>query len=327
MASLSTSADNEGAPPRARWLHSHGPRFGEAFIDLNCAGLSRELLESELFGHERGAFTGAVNRKLGFVEVAHGGTLFLDEIGDIDPNVQPKLLKVLEERRFRRLGEVRDRTVDVRLVAATHHDLAASVSEGTFRGDLYYRISTVPLRVPPLRERVEDIIPLVHRLLARVSADLGRGEVTLAQDAERALEEYTWPGNIRELRNVLERAVLLAGRDRLARADLRFEPAHTAATEELTLSLADVERRHIERVFAAERGSVSRTAKRLGIARSSLYEKMKRHGIENTAARRDRKVISIGHPGLLGRSASRGAKPRGRRTGTRSRHPRLTGGR
>ena len=146
----------------ARWLHAHGPRRNEELVDLNCAGLSRDFLETELFGHERGAFTGAVSRKIGLLEVAHRGTVFLDEVGDVDRAVQPKLLKVLEERSFRRLGDVRDRTVDIRLVAATHHDLAARVREGVFRSDLFFRISTVPLRVPPLRERTEDIVALAY---------------------------------------------------------------------------------------------------------------------------------------------------------------------
>src|SRR5262249_20576130 len=149
----------------ARWIHENGPRAQEAFVDLNCAGLSKEFLESELFGFERGAFTGAVSAKQGLLEVAHRGTLFLDEIGDVDPSVQPKLLKVLEETRSRRMGEVRDRVVDVRLIAATHHDLAKLAREKTFRADLYFRISTFPLHVPPLRERKADIADLATQLV------------------------------------------------------------------------------------------------------------------------------------------------------------------
>ncbi len=263
----------------ARWLHAHGPRADEAFVDLNCAGLSREFLETELFGHERGAFTGAVSRKTGLLEVADRGTAFLDEIGDVDPAVQPKLLKVLEEKKFRRMGEVRDRTVDIRLITATHHDLAGRVRGGEFRSDLYFRISTVPLRVPALRERREDIVPLARMLLARLVADLGRGEHDLAPEAERALEEYLWPGNIRELRNVLERAVLLADRGQLRRGDLRFEPAAAESDSELYLTLEEVERRHIERVLRLESGSVVRAAERLAVPRSSLYEKLKRYAI------------------------------------------------
>jgi len=263
----------------ARWLHAHSARAEEAFVDLNCAGLSREFLETELFGHERGAFTGAVSRKVGLLEVAHRGTAFLDEIGDVDPAVQPKLLKALEEKTFRRLGEVRDRSVDIRLVTATHHDLSARVRAGEFRPDLYFRISTVPLRVPALRERREDIVPLAERLLARLAGDLGRADLRLAGEAARALEEYSWPGNIRELKNVLERAALLSGRSELRRADLRFEPAAEDGGGELDLTLEEVERRHIERVLRAEAGRVTRAAERLGVPRSSLYEKIKRFGI------------------------------------------------
>jgi DNA-binding NtrC family response regulator len=212
----------------AKWLHNHGPRTEEAFVDLNCAGLSHELLETELFGHEKGAFTGATSRKSGLLEVAHHGTVFLDEIGDMDPQVQPKLLKVLEEKCFRRLGEVRDRHVDIRLIAATHQDLNALVREKKFRSDLYFRINTIPLIVPPLRERVEDILPLSHHLLHLIAAELGRSEVTLRPEAERALQEYPWPGNVRELRNVLERAVLLSDKNTLSREHLRFDVASVA---------------------------------------------------------------------------------------------------
>ncbi|HXJ15736.1 MAG TPA: sigma-54 dependent transcriptional regulator, partial [Candidatus Polarisedimenticolia bacterium] len=193
----------------AAWIHRHSPRGEETFVDLNCAALSRELLETELFGHQKGAFTGAVASKVGLLEVAHHGTLFLDEIGDVDPNVQPKLLKVVEEKRFRRLGDVRDRTVDVRLIAATHSDLSARVKEGKFREDLYFRISTVPIRVPSLRERPEDIPALGQRMLERLASQTGRVGLSLAPDAWAALQTYPWPGNIRELRNVLERAILL----------------------------------------------------------------------------------------------------------------------
>ena len=197
----------------ARWLHRNGPRGDEPFVDMNCAGLSREFLETELFGHEKGAYTGAVNSKQGLLEVAHRGVVFLDEIGDLDPQVQPKLLKVLEEKRFRRLGEVRDRQVDVQLVAASHQSLPQLVQEKKFRSDLYFRISTIPLRVPALRERVEDIPILARQLMAGLSNDLGRRGLRLSPEAERALTAYSWPGNVRELRNVLERAALLCGRD------------------------------------------------------------------------------------------------------------------
>jgi DNA-binding NtrC family response regulator len=265
----------------ARWLHEHGPRGEEAFLDVNCAGLSREFLETELFGHEKGAFTGAVSTKEGLLEVADRGTVFLDEVGDVEPSVQPKLLKVIEERRFRRLGAVQDRCVDIRLITATHHDLGRLVSEGRFRSDLYFRLGTIPLIVPPLRDRGEDILILARRLLSELAGARGRGALRLSRNAEAALLRYTWPGNVRELRNILERAVLLSDRNTLEVDDLGIEAASRPgqAPLELSLTLAEVERRHIEAVLADARGRVEEAARRLGIHRSSLYNKLKRFGI------------------------------------------------
>ena len=265
----------------ARWLHEHGPRADEPFVDMNCAGLSRELLESELFGHEKGAFTGAVSPKPGLLEVANRGTAFLDEIGDTDPAVQAKLLKVIEEKRFRRLGDVRDRTVDVRLIAATHHDLATSVKAKKFREDLYYRISALPVRIPPLRDRVEDIVPLAEDILASLGAELGRGHVNLEPDGAEALRSYSWPGNIRELRNVLERALLLSDSKAIRKRDLRFEnaPEVGGLPHGTDLPLAEVERRYILRVLEEQGGHVARAAQKLGLPRSSLYQRLKNYGI------------------------------------------------
>jgi DNA-binding NtrC family response regulator len=267
----------------ARWLHRCGPRADEPFVDMNCAGLSREFLETELFGHEKGAYTGAVQSKPGLLEVAHRGVTFLDEIGDLDPQVQPKLLKVLEEKRFRRLGEVRDRQVDIQLIAATHQDLAGLTREKRFRSDLYYRISTIPLRMPALRERSEDIPVLARRLLEGFSNDLGRRGLTLSPDAERRLTTYSWPGNVRELRNVLERALLLSGRDMIASEDLRFEGPGAAPTVAASpgapLTLEDLEKRHIASVLQTLGGRVAEASQRLGIPRSTLYQKIKKYGI------------------------------------------------
>jgi DNA-binding NtrC family response regulator len=265
----------------SRWLHDHGPRADEAFVDVSGASFSKEFLESELFGHEKGAFTGAATAKPGLLEVAHRGTVFLDEIGDVDPQVQPKLLKVLEEKRFRRLGDVRDRTVDIRLIAATHHDLKAAVAEKRFRSDLYFRISSIPLMVPPLRQRTEDIPLLADHLLGTFAADLGRPGVRLSKDAVAALQAYPWPGNVRELRNVLERAVLLADSSELERRDLRFEMASpaTEAAWDTSLTLRELERLHIERVLREEHGRVETAAKRLGVPRSTLYQKLKEYGL------------------------------------------------
>jgi DNA-binding NtrC family response regulator len=279
---LVTGETGSGKSVLARWLHEGGPRADAPFVDLNCAALSRDLLDSELFGHEKGAFTGAVANKQGLLEVADRGTLFLDEIGDMDLTVQPKLLKVLEEKRFRRLGDVRDRRVDVRLIAATHQDLGTATREKRFRSDLYFRVSTLILHVPALRERPEDIPVLARSFLAEMGTARGRGGVGLQPDAETALMRYAWPGNIRELRNVLERAVLLSGGGALSRGDLRFEssPDEPAAEDDLTLE--ELERRHIERVLRRENGHVERAAVRLGIPRSSLYERLKRLGINRS---------------------------------------------
>jgi len=265
----------------ARWLHENSLRADEAFVDLNCAGLSRELLETELFGHEKGAFTSATASKQGLFEVAHRGTIFLDEVGDVDLQIQPKLLKVLEEKRFRRVGDVRDRQVDVRLIAATHQDLGQFVREKKFRDDLYFRISTIPLSFPALRERIEDIPTVAQYLLNKVSADLGRGELILDEDCIRALQAYSWPGNIRELRNVIERAVLLSDQHCITIKDLHFDGHGSVGAPFLDtrLTLLELEKQHIERVLQEEHGKVEKAAKRLGIPRSSLYQKIKKHQI------------------------------------------------
>lgn len=268
----------------ARWIHDNGPRGDESFVDLNCSTLTREFLETELFGHEKGAFTGASGQKAGLLEVAHRGTAFLDEIGDIDQQVQPKLLKVLEEKRYRRLGGVTDRYSDIRLIAASHQDLNELVKAKKFRGDLYFRISTIPLTVPPLRDRIEDIPVIARTLLDRIGSDLGRGELELSARAEQALCRYRWPGNIRELRNVLERGVILREGATLGPGDLRFDGA--AASEstavDTSMTLAAAERRFIEIVLAEENGRVETSARRLGLSRNSLYLKIKKHGIVMT---------------------------------------------
>jgi DNA-binding NtrC family response regulator len=271
----------------ARWLHERGPRADEAFVDLNCAGLSRELLESELFGHQKGAFTGAVAGKPGLMEMAHRGTLFLDEVGEIDIQVQAKLLKALEEMRFRRLGDVRDRQVDVRLMAATHRDLDRLVQEGRLREDLYYRIRGIPLAVPPLRERGGDVTALARRLVDRIGIEVGRPGVRLSPDAEAALAAHSWPGNIRELRNVLEHAVLLSARDLLDASDLydSLTPRPSQAQDH-RMTLAQAEKRHVERVLQAEGGVVPRAAEVLGISRTALYERIRKHGISVPRSRR-----------------------------------------
>jgi DNA-binding NtrC family response regulator len=264
----------------ASWLHQNGPRSSEAFVDLNCAGLSTELLETELFGHLKGAFTGAVASKMGMLEVANHGTTFLDEIGDVPMEVQAKLLKVIEEQRFRRVGDVADREVDTRLIAASHRDLPQRIAEGHFRSDLYYRINGVSLHVPPLRDRGGDVVLLARQMLGRTAYELGREPLSLSPSAERALQSYRWPGNLRELRNVIERAVLLAAHPVLEANDLELAavPSATPRVPEL-LSLKDAERRHILDVLAHHQGSWQAAATTLGLSRSAFYQKLRRHGI------------------------------------------------
>jgi DNA-binding NtrC family response regulator len=265
----------------ARWLHASSSHSSAPYVDLNCAGLPRDLLETELFGHEKGAFTGAVQAKVGLFEAAHKGTLFLDEIGDIDPVVQPKLLKVLEEKRFRRLGDIRDRFAEVRLIAATHRDLPGLVRQGKFRDDLYFRISTIPLCIPPLRERREDIPLLARNLLSKLSMDMGKA-VEITDAAIQKLQAYSWPGNIRELRNVLERSILLGSSAILDEPSVRFDPLNipgTFAPSSSVRTLEEIEKEHIQTVLSLENGRVESTAKRLGIPRSSLYLKLKQYGI------------------------------------------------
>lgn len=272
----------------ARWLHAHGPRQGEPFVDLNCAGLSRELLDSELFGHVRGAFTGAVQDKEGLLELAHRGVLFLDEIGDMSPLVQGKLLKVLEEKRFRRLGEVREKRVDVQLFAATHRNLGKLQNEGAFRRDLYYRISTLQLEIPPLRQRREDLASLAKDLLRRLTQNFKTGIAELEPDALARLEEHVWPGNIRELRNVLERAVLNADGTTLRSGDLQFDTPATTVTSppKGEATLAELEEQQIRRALEAENGHVGRASSRLDIPRSTLYVKLKDYAIDPGSYRR-----------------------------------------
>lgn len=274
----------------ARWLHENGPRANEALVDFNCAGLSKELLDTELFGHEKGAFTGAAGAKQGLLEVAHRGTIFLDELGDMDPLVQPKLLKVIEEKRFRRLGATTDRYVDIRLVAATNQDLEAAVREKRFRSDLYYRVSTIQLTIPPLRERRDDIPELARTIVASLLCNLPADAIAFEPDAEHALMAYGWPGNIRELRNVLERAMLFresAVHDScvITARDLRLVVNGPVAGEthdrelDASWSLAENERRHIVRVLERCDGSVVEAARLLELSRSALYEKIRKHGI------------------------------------------------
>jgi DNA-binding NtrC family response regulator len=271
----------------ARLIHSRSARAGKPFVDLNCAGLSKELLESELFGHERGAFTNAMNTKPGLFEIAGEGTLFLDEIGEMEPTVQARLLKALEEKRFRRVGGVRDLRADFRLIAATNRDLQAEVAAGRFRNDLYYRLNVVRLRMPPLRERMEDLPILAQEVLRPLCKELGRPVPKVSASAMKKLESYGWPGNVRELRNVLERAMLTQVGPEIRSEDLIIDTAATAAvasaasgsglpTAEWDIRpLDDVITKYVAAAVEATGGNVRKAARQLQISPSTLYARLK----------------------------------------------------
>jgi DNA-binding NtrC family response regulator len=263
----------------ARWLHRNGHRASEPFVDVSCGDLSGDLLESELFGEERDAPDGAAESKAGLLELAHKGTVFLDEIENVDFQIQSKVLKVVEEKQFRRLEEVRDRRVDIRLIAATQEIMTPPGLRKQFRRDLYDRVSWIPLSVPPLRERVEDIPILSAHILGELTAHLGTGDMELGGVALRALQGYSWPGNIRELRNVLERVALVIGKDGSADQDFRFDVQIEQYLSDIGQfrTLEEMERSYIQQVLRKERGRVRAAAKKLGIPRSSLYHKLKQY--------------------------------------------------
>jgi DNA-binding NtrC family response regulator len=246
-------------------------------VTVSCAALTETLLESELFGHEKGAFTGAVSRRKGKFEAAHGGTLFLDEVGDISPKLQLDLLRVLEERKFHRVGGNDPIEVDVRVIAATNRDLKKAVADGSFREDLFYRLNVIPVTLPPLRERKEDIPLLVDHFLDRLEAEMKK-RVQVSPEAMAALLAHDWPGNVRELRNVLERGAVVAAGDVVKLADLGLPaPAGKAPAAAGPATLEDVERRHIAEVLGHASGNVSQAARLLGIDRVTLYNKMKKY--------------------------------------------------
>jgi formate hydrogenlyase transcriptional activator len=270
----------------ARAVHDLSPRKDRTFVKLNCAAIPTGLLESELFGHERGAFTGAIAQKLGRFELANRGTLFLDEVGDIPLELQPKLLRVLQEQEFERLGNSRTIHVNVRLVAATNRDLAQMVAEGRFRSDLYYRLNVFPLTLPPLRERPDDIPRLVRHFTQRFARRMGRQIETIPSEVMDSLVHYPWPGNVRELQNIIERAVILSRGPvlQVPRTDLQSvtPQATTPANEGASATLADAEREHIVRVLRDTSwvlGGPKGAAARLGMKRSTLQWKMKKLGL------------------------------------------------
>jgi transcriptional regulator with GAF, ATPase, and Fis domain len=283
----------------ARALHETGPRAGKPFVTVHCAALSPGLLESELFGHVKGAFTGAHRDKVGRFELAHGGTLFLDEIGDIDPSVQTKLLRVLQEMTFERVGSSEPVQVQVRLIAATHQDLEELIRRGRFREDLYYRLNVISITMPPLRERAEDIPELAQHFLRLHGGRCGKDDLGIEDDALVVLKSYPWPGNVRQLENVIERAVVFAEKRTVTVADLPPEVVsggrwvvdggnsappptihHTPST--ITEERAERGRRERERLvraLAAAGGNKAEAARALGLARSTLVSQLKKHGL------------------------------------------------
>jgi two-component system response regulator FlrC len=272
-----------GKEVAARFVHARSPRAQAPFVAVNGATLSSQLAESELFGHEKGAFTGADARRRGRFEQADGGTLFLDEIAELPGDVQAKLLRVLQERSFERLGGARTIHVDVRLIAATHQDLLARIREGAFREDLYHRLAVLPIRIPPLRERRDDVLPLAEHLLATLGERLRRPGAHLDDDARDALLAHDWPGNVRELANTLERALLLAPSPTISARDLALEgrPRRTIGGFAWDGTLRDLEREAIRRALRAADGHRKRAAASLGIGLRTLYEKIKTYGLSD----------------------------------------------
>jgi two-component system response regulator FlrC len=271
---LLTGESGSGKEVIARCIHRNSPRAQRVFVAVNCAALSPTLIESELFGHERGAFTGAVGQHAGRFERAAGSTLFLDEIGELDAGLQAKLLRVLQEKTFERVGGVRQITADVRIVAASNRDLKQCVTEGRFRADLYYRLSAFPIEIPPLRERASDIRRLARFFLERASAELNKPGLVVSPEAESVLMAYSWPGNVRELQNTMERVAILC--DGVVEPDdlpiTRTGPARPVL-------FRDIERRAIEDALAENGGNRTRTAKQLGISLRTLQYRLKDYNV------------------------------------------------
>ena len=281
---LITGESGTGKEVVANLVHQGSPRAARPFVAINCAALPEQLLESELFGHERGAFTGAIATKIGRIEQAAGGTLFLDEIGEMTPLVQAKLLRVLEAREFQRLGGNRTLKADVRVIAATNRDLHAAIERQTFREDLYYRLNVFQIPVAPLRDRPEDIVPLAETFLDDLGRSMGRPAAGMSRDGRAGLLEYPWPGNVRELRNAIERAILVSDGGLITREHLPARHVSDSPTAGLPraadMNVAAMERGLVERALAEARGNKSRAARLLGITRSQLYWRIEKYGLD-----------------------------------------------
>ena len=271
----------------ARALHAGGPRRDRPLVEVNCAAIPAELIESELFGHEKGAFTGASSKRIGKFELADGGTIFLDEVGDMSPSAQAKVLRILEEGTLQRVGGDRLIRVDVRVIAATNQNLPQAVEAGSFRKDLYFRLNVVPVELPPLRQREGDVLLLARHFLDEFCRAKGRAPLGLSRDAEQALSAYPWPGNVRELRNLMERVCILCRTDRVTVADLDLQPASVATSPvsgAASRTLEEVrdasEKSALEQCLKRHRWNVSEAARELGIPRSHIYRKMEKYGLK-----------------------------------------------
>lgn len=274
----------------AQLIHEAGARRDGAFVPVNCGAIPTELMESELFGHKKGSFTGAVSDKQGLIQAAEGGTLFLDEIADLPLHMQVKLLRVIQEKSMRPVGESRETPMDVRILSATHKNLSALVAEGKFREDLFYRVNVIEIRVPPLRERIEDLTVLVNSILMRLAKQIGSGPLSVTDTAMRALSQYAFPGNVRELENVLERAATLSVGGAIDTSDLQLRskvgardkaaPGQLASGEPLGEALEDIERDAIVRALEQTRYNKTKAAQLLGMTFRSLRYRIKKLGIE-----------------------------------------------
>jgi transcriptional regulator with GAF, ATPase, and Fis domain len=272
----------------ARAIHQHSPRHDRPFVKINCTALPENLMESELFGYEKGAFTGANSTKPGKFEQADTGTVFLDEIGDVPPSVQVKLLRILQEREFERLGSNKTRHIDVRVLAATNVDLRAALENGTFREDLYYRLNVMPINIPPLRERKEDIPPLASHFVSRLAGELGSPALSISPGAVQRLMSYHWPGNVRELENVIERSLVLATGPVLEAEDIRLDMSARAVRANSAspgflpegMTLDEYEQAIIREALKRANGNKSQAARLLGLTRNALRYRLSQMGLE-----------------------------------------------